>query len=132
MDLKLGQSVCNSSNQEISQFHDRLPSSSSSFSPFPPSAIVSFVAPDTVKKRGISVYKRNWLWLSRDLDRGKNWNFSTLLSVSIPLSSRSRDHKLRASYRLCGFYWLLFSSIFGILWVILLSFSKSRNFRYIR
>lgn len=39
MDLKLGQSVCNSSNQEISQFHDRLPSSSSSssssFPPFP-------------------------------------------------------------------------------------------------
>lgn len=129
MDLKLGQSVCNSSNQEISQFHDRLPSSSPSFPPIPPSAIVSFVAPDTVKKRGISVYKRNWLWLSRDLDRGKNWNFSTLLSVSIPVLSRSRDHKLRASHRLCGFIGFYFHPFSGFFeWF----YCRFRNFRYIR
>lgn len=109
MDLKLGQSVCNSSNQEISQFHDRLPSSSSSFSPFPLPLQSSPSWPLTRWRREAFPCRRGTGSDSREIsteEKLKFFNPSLCLYSSLVSLSWPQVTCLLSSSR---FYWLLFS-----------------------
>lgn len=114
MDLKLGQSVCNSSNQEISQFHDRLPSSSSSssssFPPFPSLLYNRLLRGPWhgEEERHFRVEEELALSLERSRPREKLKFFNPSLCLYSSLVSLSWPQVtcLLSSSR---FYWLLFS-----------------------